>query len=99
MKKPNLEEKYPPLLWRIDGKTVLQKFEPFELDGKIFYRNKATVNLTINIKYIFYLSINYILYYYLSINCIAYIQYINIYNIYFHYFFYSTLDFAPKIVT
>ncbi|KMQ86089.1 glutamine and serine-rich protein 1, partial [Lasius niger] len=42
MENSDLGEKYPPLLWRIDGKTILQKFEPFELDGKTLYRSKAT---------------------------------------------------------
>lgn len=33
-----------PLLWRIDQKFFLQKFEPFNQNGKIFYRSTVTVS-------------------------------------------------------
>jgi len=37
----NEEEKSPPI-WRIDGKSLLQKFQAFEKDGKVLYRNVST---------------------------------------------------------
>ncbi|XP_034935014.1 uncharacterized protein [Chelonus insularis] len=39
--KTELEEEYPAL-WRIDGKTLLQKYEPFNSNGKMLYRNIST---------------------------------------------------------
>lgn len=41
--KADLIEEYPPL-WRIDGKTLLQKYEPFTSNGKVLYRNISTVS-------------------------------------------------------
>lgn len=37
---------YPPTLWRIDGKALLQKFLPFKEDvgGKTFYKSTSTVS-------------------------------------------------------
>lgn len=35
-----------PLLWRIDQKFFLQKFEPFNQNGKIFYRSTVTVSFS-----------------------------------------------------
>lgn len=40
--KSELDEEYPAL-WRIDGKTLLQKYEPFNSNGKKLYRNISTV--------------------------------------------------------
>lgn len=34
---------WPPL-WRVDGKTLLQKFEPFNNNGKTIYRSISTVS-------------------------------------------------------
>ncbi|KAF7280323.1 uncharacterized protein LOC143205006 isoform X2 [Rhynchophorus ferrugineus] len=31
-----------PAIWRIDGKTLLQRYEPFEQDGVTLYRNIST---------------------------------------------------------
>ncbi|KAK3909506.1 Glutamine and serine-rich protein 1 [Frankliniella fusca] len=39
--KTDLIEKWPPI-WRVDGKTLLQKFEPFEHKGAMLYRNIST---------------------------------------------------------
>ncbi|XP_011308805.1 uncharacterized protein [Fopius arisanus] len=39
--KAELNEEYPAL-WRIDGKTLLQKYEPFASNGKTLYRNIST---------------------------------------------------------
>lgn len=39
--KADLDEEFPPL-WRIDGKTLLQKYEPFKSNGKTFYKNIST---------------------------------------------------------
>lgn len=40
-----------PALWRVDGKTLLQKFEPFQNHGKMIYRSISTVSSSIAIRY------------------------------------------------
>ncbi|VVC91610.1 unnamed protein product [Leptidea sinapis] len=40
--KSELNEMWPAM-WRVDGKTLLQKFEPFEENGKVLYRNISTI--------------------------------------------------------
>ncbi|VVC91609.1 unnamed protein product [Leptidea sinapis] len=40
--KSELNEMWPAM-WRVDGKTLLQKFEPFEENGKVLYRNISTM--------------------------------------------------------
>lgn len=42
MIKADLNEEFPAL-WRIDGKTLLQKYEPFKSSGRTLYRNISTV--------------------------------------------------------
>ena len=37
-----MELENPPI-WRIDGKSLLQKFQAFEKEGKMLYRNISTV--------------------------------------------------------
>ncbi|XP_058807073.1 uncharacterized protein LOC131673241 isoform X2 [Phymastichus coffea] len=39
--KSDLNQEYPPL-WRIDGKTLLQKYEPFPSNGRTLYKNIST---------------------------------------------------------
>ncbi|RVE45086.1 hypothetical protein evm_010274 [Chilo suppressalis] len=39
--KTELNEMWPAI-WRVDGKTLLQKYEPFEENGKVLYRNIST---------------------------------------------------------
>jgi len=42
--KSDVESSNYPTLWRIDGKALLQKFLPFEEDGKILYKSTTTVS-------------------------------------------------------
>ncbi|KAJ1530889.1 hypothetical protein ONE63_005731 [Megalurothrips usitatus] len=39
--RTDMSEKWPPI-WRVDGKTLLQKFEPFVKNGEMLYRNIST---------------------------------------------------------
>lgn len=34
-----------PAVWRVDSKTLLQKFEPFHSNGKTIYRSLSTVRI------------------------------------------------------
>jgi pre-rRNA-processing protein TSR3 len=34
-----------PPIWKIDGKALLQKYVPFEQDGKTLYKNTSTVSM------------------------------------------------------
>lgn len=38
---------WPPI-WRVDSKTLLQKFEPFHSNNKTIYRSLSTVSVLIN---------------------------------------------------
>ncbi|XP_011160435.1 nucleoplasmin-like protein ANO39 [Solenopsis invicta] len=40
--KSDVESSAYPTLWRIDGKALLQKFLPFEEDGKVLYKSTTT---------------------------------------------------------
>lgn len=40
--KSELNEMWPAI-WRVDGKALLQKYEPFDENGKVLYRNISTV--------------------------------------------------------
>jgi len=42
--KSDVESSTYPTLWRIDGKALLQKFLPFEEDGKVLYKSTTTVS-------------------------------------------------------
>uniref|UniRef100_T1JDV3 DUF4211 domain-containing protein n=1 Tax=Strigamia maritima TaxID=126957 RepID=T1JDV3_STRMM len=37
----DMVKEHPPI-WRVDGKALLQKFEAFEQDGRVLYKNKST---------------------------------------------------------
>lgn len=47
--KSELNEMWPAI-WRVDGKTLLQKYEPFEENGKVLYRNISTVSYSVTNK-------------------------------------------------
>lgn len=41
--KADLKQEWPAI-WRVDGKSLLQKYEPFEQNGITLYRNISTVS-------------------------------------------------------
>lgn len=43
--KSEVESSPHPTLWRIDGKALLQKYLPFEKDGKVLYKSTTTVSV------------------------------------------------------
>lgn len=42
MMKSELNQEWPAI-WRVDGKTLLQKYEPFDQHGMMLYKNISTV--------------------------------------------------------
>lgn len=42
--KSDVESSAYPTLWRIDGKALLQKFLPYEENGKVLYKSTTTVS-------------------------------------------------------
>ena len=40
--KTDFQTKENPPIWKIDGKALLQKYIPFEKDGKTLYKNTST---------------------------------------------------------
>lgn len=57
-----------PHVWKIDGKALLQKYIPFEQDGKTLYKNtsvvsivftefKSTCHYVVHIMFNYYLSV------------------------------------------
>lgn len=40
--KSDFKSKDNPPLWKIDGKALLQKYIPFEKEGKTLYKNTST---------------------------------------------------------
>jgi len=45
MLKSDFKWQKSPCLWRIDGKNLLQKYEPIPHEGGTAYRNISTVSL------------------------------------------------------
>ena len=45
MLKSDFKRQKNPCLWRIDGKNLLQKYEPILYKGSIAFRNISTVSL------------------------------------------------------
>ena len=48
MLKSDFKRQKNPCLWRIDGKNLLQKYEPILYKGSIAFRNISTVSLRKN---------------------------------------------------
>lgn len=53
----NFDQLNPPHIWRIDGKFLLQKFEPFIEDKKLKYRNTSIVSKAFKIVIVKYCNI------------------------------------------
>lgn len=47
-----------PWIWRVDGKSLLQKYEPFEEDGKIRHKSTSIVSASYY-EFFFHLSYKY----------------------------------------
>lgn len=48
--KSDVESSAYPTLWRIDGKALLQKFLPYEENGKVLYKSTTTVSTLVFFK-------------------------------------------------
>lgn len=64
--KSDVESSSYPTLWRIDGKALLQKFLPFEEDGKVLYKSTTTVSILyfLELKIVFspsFVELNYLI--------------------------------------
>ena len=44
MLKSDLKTQQAPCIWRIDGKNLLQKYEPISYNDGVAYRNISTVS-------------------------------------------------------
>lgn len=70
MIKSELSEEWPAI-WRVDGKTLLQKYEPFEQDGQTLYRNISTVSSMIILKKFAVITVFILIRYFATLLCIT----------------------------
>lgn len=42
--KSDFHNSEEPPIWKIDGKALLQKYAPFQRDGKTLYKNTSVVS-------------------------------------------------------
>lgn len=54
--KSELKQEWPAI-WRVDGKTLLQKYEPFEQNGITLYRNISTVSVSFHVQVVHFFFI------------------------------------------
>lgn len=55
------KDKENPPIWRIEGKSLLQRFEPFDADGRILYRNASSYSAWNSTTIYKYIGVNVIL--------------------------------------
>ncbi|XP_067135485.1 uncharacterized protein [Centruroides vittatus] len=55
------KDKENPPIWRIEGKSLLQRFEPFNADGRILYRNASSYSAWNSTTIYKYIGVNVIL--------------------------------------